>query len=79
MSGLDFNLSEEQEMVIETARRLLRTLEPRRDQHLRMIYEEQLFPEEVWEAMAEAGLLGALIPAEYGGTGLGLLGMVLAL
>jgi len=29
--------------------------------------------------MAEAGLLGALIPAEYGGTGLGLLGMALAL
>ena len=79
MSGLHFNLSEEQEMVIETARRLLRTLEPRRDQHLQMIYEEQQFPEEVWEAMAEAGLLGALIPVEYGGTGLGLLGMALAL
>jgi len=44
MSGLDFTPSEEQAMVVETAHRLLRTLEPRRDQHLRMIYEEQRFP-----------------------------------
>ncbi|MEH6875068.1 MAG: acyl-CoA dehydrogenase family protein [Candidatus Competibacter sp.] len=79
MSGLHFTLSEDQAMVVETARRLLRTLEPQRDRHLRMIYEEQRFPEEVWAAMAEAGLIGALVPVEYGGSGLGVLGMALAL
>jgi len=54
MSGLDFTLSEEQAMVVETARRLLRTLEPRRDQHLRMIYEEG-----VWGSMEQKTCLRA--------------------
>lgn len=48
MSGLHFTLSEDQAMVVETARRLLRTLEPQRDRYLRMIHDEQQFPEEAW-------------------------------
>jgi acyl-CoA dehydrogenase len=34
---------------------------------------EERFPEEIWRAAGEAGLLGAFIPKKYGGRGLGFL------
>jgi alkylation response protein AidB-like acyl-CoA dehydrogenase len=79
MSELSFALGEKQEMVLEAVRGMLRKVEPKREQYLRMIYEEQRFPDELWEAMVEAGIIGALVPEQYGGTGLGLTGMALAI
>ncbi len=79
MSGLDFSLSEEQAMVLEAVQGVIRKLEPKRDQFIRTLYEEQRFPDEVWDEMANAGIMGALVPEEYGGTGVGLLAMTLAL
>jgi alkylation response protein AidB-like acyl-CoA dehydrogenase len=76
---MDFSLDEHQSMLIEVVRDLLRKREGRREAHLKAIYEEQRFPEELWEDMGEAGILGALVPQAYGGTGLGLLGMAIAM
>lgn len=76
---MDFSLDEHQSMLIEVVRDLLRKRESRREAHLKAIYEEQRFPEELWEDMGEAGILGALVPEAYGGTGLGLLGMAIAM
>jgi len=76
---MDFRLGEDHESLLEAVRGLLRTTEPRREEHLRMIFGEQRFPEEIWDHMAQAGIVGALVPEEYGGSGLGLLGMALAL
>ncbi|MFG1374265.1 acyl-CoA dehydrogenase family protein [Xanthobacter oligotrophicus] len=38
---------------------------------------EKAFPSECWQAICEAGLGGALLPEEYGGSGVGMLEMAL--
>lgn len=78
-SGLSFAIGEEHGMILEAVEGLLRKIEPQRERYLKLIFEEQAFPEELWGEMARAGIIGALVPEEYGGTGLGLLGMTLAL
>jgi acyl-CoA dehydrogenase len=79
MARLDFSLSEGHQMVLETAQDVLRKLEPKRKEHLRQIYEERQFPEAVWRAIGDAGIMGTPVPERYGGTNMGLLGMTLAL
>lgn len=79
MDSNSFELSQEHRMVLDTTRSLLRRLEPLREEHFRLLYEEQRFPEDLWHETGRAGIFGALIPEEYGGTGLGLLAMTLAL
>lgn len=76
---MDLRFSEEQEAIRETARSIVKRLEPRRDQLRKSIFVDQVFPPEIWDAMADAGLMGALIPTEYGGSGLGLLPLALAI
>ena len=76
---LDFSLGEDQRMLIEVVRDLLRKRRDRIDRYLREIYEEQNFPEDLWDDMGQVGIFGALVPEQYGGTGLGLLGMAIAM
>ena len=76
---MEFSLSEEHGMLLDAVRGLLRKTKGEHDRYLKMIFEERRFPEEIWDQMAEAGIIGALVPEAYGGTGLGLLGMTLAL
>lgn len=77
--GLNFRLSEEHRLLLEAVHDAIKRLEPKRREFMRVIFEERRFPEELWQVMAEVGILGAIVPEEYGGTGLGLLAMVLAL
>lgn len=42
------------------------------DSYHRQVDEQRVYPEEFVEALTKAGWLAALIPAEYGGSGLGL-------
>jgi len=77
--ALDFSLSEEQQMVRDTARDVLGRFSDRRDELIHQIMVEKVFPEELWQAFAEAGFLGSIIPEEYGGTGMGLLPYALAM
>jgi alkylation response protein AidB-like acyl-CoA dehydrogenase len=65
---MDFNLNENQKMIAQTIRDF-------GDKHIRpkmMEWDEsQEFPVEVFKKMGDLGLMGVLIPAEYGGAGLG--------
>lgn len=77
--ALDFELGEEQVLIQKAIRDVVARFEPRRLEFRRLMQEERRYPAELWEALAEMGLMGSLLPEEYGGSGLGLTGLVLAL
>ncbi|MBI5966789.1 MAG: acyl-CoA dehydrogenase family protein [Deltaproteobacteria bacterium] len=73
---MDFCLTEEQKMVQEMARGFAeKELKPRAAE----IDVTRLYPLPVLKAMAELGLMGMLIPAEYGGSEAGMLSYSLAM
>lgn len=65
--GLDFKLTETQKMIAESVRDFA-------EQHIRpniMKWDEsQEFPVEIFKQLGEMGLMGVLVPEEYGGSGL---------
>jgi len=64
---LDFSLSEEQRLLKQSVRDFAeKELAP----HSREWDEKQEFPREVFTRLGELGLMGAVWPAEYGGSGL---------
>lgn len=73
---MDFTLSDEQKMIVDSARKLgerfgldyWREHDRRKD-----------FPREFWSAVCEAGIGGITLPERYGGSGLGMLEMALAI
>lgn len=67
---LGFSLSEEQLMLKKLVKDLMEKECPK--ELLRKIDEEEIYPEFLYRAMAEAGLLGAPFPEKYGGSGLGM-------
>jgi alkylation response protein AidB-like acyl-CoA dehydrogenase len=73
---MDFQLTEEQQMMREAAREFARTeLLPgviERD-------EKQQFPAEQVRMLGELGFMGMMVPPEYGGAGLDMLSYVLAM
>jgi len=65
---MNFQLTEDQMMIKETVSEFAQ----RRILPNRMIWDEaQTFPREVFSEMGEIGLMGMLVPEEYGGAGLG--------
>jgi acyl-CoA dehydrogenase len=78
MQPLTFGLTEEQRMIQETAARMVRPFESRRQEFERALRETGRVPEEFWTALADAGLLGAFVPEEYGGTAMGLTALATA-
>ncbi len=66
--GINFHLSENQQMVIDMVRNFT-------EKHIRphvMEWDEaQTFPVEIFKKLGELGLMGVLVPEEYGGSGLG--------
>jgi acyl-CoA dehydrogenase len=77
--ALDFELSQQQQLIRKAARDVIRTFEPRRKELREKVIRRREFPRDVWDALAGAGFMGSFIPAEYGGTGLGLLAMAFAI
>lgn len=71
---MDFSLSDDQVLMIDTARRIGETfgLEYWQEQD-----RNKAFPTACWQAICEAGLAGAALPEEHGGSGLGMLDMAL--
>lgn len=71
---MDFSLTEEQAMMVRTARKVGDKfgLEYWRKQD-----EAKAFPREYWRAVCDAGLCGVALPTEVGGSGLGMLEMAL--
>lgn len=76
--AFDFSLSEEHVLIQETVHKMLKQYEPRFKDFRTQIFKEQTYPEELWSAFSDAGLMGCLIPEEYGGTGMGLLALTIA-
>jgi alkylation response protein AidB-like acyl-CoA dehydrogenase len=64
---LDFSFTEEQEMLRESVRRLMERHAPR--EVLRAHDRDETFPNDVYAAWAEAGLLALPFPEEVGGLG----------
>ena len=75
---MDFDLSEEQRMLKEASHRFCEKELSR--EYVRHLDEQTDFPpDDLWQKVADFGLLKANIPIEYGGQGLGLLDLVLTL
>ena len=71
---MEFTLSDEHQMLLDTVDKIGRDFP-------RNYYVEhaktQTFPQEQWDALAQAGILGVNTPEEYGGSGMGMLALVL--
>lgn len=67
-SGYDFAVSESQQMVIQMVRDFAeKNIRP----YVMEWDESQTFPIETFKQLGELGLMGVLVPEEYGGSGLG--------
>lgn len=66
--GMNFSLSENQKMITDMVRDFAeKYIRP----HVMEWDESQVFPVEVFKKLGELGLMGVLVPEEYGGAGLG--------
>ncbi len=75
--ALDFALTDEQKLVQTSVRTMLQKYIPRRAE-FRQMNAERRFPQELWDDFAAIGLLGCLVPEQYGGNNAGLLTLTLA-
>lgn len=72
---MDFQLSEEQQLIRDTARRIAtEVIAPRAAE----LDETGIYPEDIFQVYKETGLLGLGFPEELGGSGAGLFGLALA-
>src|SRR5438477_3591804 len=67
---MSFELSAEEQLIVEAVREL--AAGPNGRAHWRERALANTFPERLWQALADAGYLGTLVPVEHGGAGLGL-------
>lgn len=66
---MDFDFSEDQIMIRDTARKFLEKECPK--EKVRELKEDELgYDPRMWQGMAELGWMGLILPEEYGGTGL---------
>ncbi|MDP6945096.1 MAG: acyl-CoA dehydrogenase family protein, partial [Myxococcota bacterium] len=77
--ALGFDLSDEHRLIQKSMKQCLEPFADRQEELRDAIFVEKRFPEELWRAICDTGLLGSVIPEEYGGTGMGLLSMSVAL
>ncbi|MGH8937161.1 MAG: acyl-CoA dehydrogenase family protein [Acidimicrobiia bacterium] len=73
---MDFELAPE---LTELQRTVRRMAQERVKPVARRLDEEEKYPEELFQLFAELGLMGLAIPEEYGGSGAGTLGLVVAI
>ncbi len=72
---MDFELTEEQKLIRNTARRIAQErVAPRAAE----IDQTKQYPEDIFQLYKEHGFLGLAIPTEYGGSGAGVMGLSLA-
>ena len=65
-------------MLVEALGEALKPWATDRKKELRDMVKESIFPQELWQTFADVGLMGALVPEQYGGTDVGLLPLSLA-
>lgn len=73
---LNFDLTDEQKMLVQTASEIAGDFGP---EYWREKDKANAFPEEFWKALVEAGFVGIVIPEKYGGGGMGMSDMILAM
>jgi acyl-CoA dehydrogenase len=73
---LDFELSPEQKMIVQTALDVARDFGP---EYWREKDKKHEFPEDFWKCLIEAGFTGIVVPENYGGGGMGMSEMILAM
>jgi acyl-CoA dehydrogenase len=73
---LDFELSAEQKMIVQTAKDVAKDFGP---EYWREKDKKHEFPEDYWKSLVEAGFPGIVVPEKYGGGGMGMFEMVLAM
>ena len=73
---MDFRLTEEQRLMVDTARRVGESFGL---DYWREIDAEKAFPTAYWKAVCDAGLCGVALPEEHGGAGLGMLHLTMVL
>jgi len=73
---LDFELTAEQKMIVQTAADIAHDFGP---EYWREKDKKHEFPEDFWKSLIEAGFTGIVVPEKYGGGGLGMFEMVLAM
>jgi acyl-CoA dehydrogenase len=66
---MDFELTDEQKMIKDTARKVGETFGL---DYWAKHDREHAFPAELWQAVCDAGLCGAALPEKYGGSGMGM-------
>lgn len=72
---MNFELPEEYRILQESCRRLAQDkVKPR----ARSLDEDPAYPHDLFAVFADAGLFGLVFPEEYGGSGAGILGLVIA-
>lgn len=72
---MDFELSETQKLIRDTARTFAKNVVAPK---ARDTDRKEIFPAETYRQMGELGLLGVNVPAEYGGAGAGVISYALA-
>jgi alkylation response protein AidB-like acyl-CoA dehydrogenase len=77
--SLNFTLSPEQVETRKMMHDLFHRLESKRAQFREQSVRKKEFPQEIWDAMAHAKVMGALIPKKWGGTDAGLLTLTFAI
>lgn len=75
--SLDFNLSEENVMLVDAVGEAIKPWANERKAELQDMVDNTVFPQELWQTFADIGLLGCLVPEAYGGTDVGLLPLAL--
>lgn len=73
---MDFELTAEQKMIVEAASDIAKDFGP---EYWREKDKKHEFPEDFWKTLVEAGFPGIVIPENYGGSGMGMFEMVLAM
>src|ERR1700749_2986109 len=72
---MDFGFTDEQRMLRDSVSKLLQ--KHATPEYVRKPDRERTYPEELFQAWAEAGLIGLPFPEEYGGSGGSLMDMVI--
>lgn len=72
---MQFDLSEEQTMLADIARRVGEKFGL---DYWRELDAKKAFPVDIWQAICDAGLCGVAVPEAYGGSGLGMLDLAIA-
>lgn len=76
MKTLDFELTDEQKMIVQAASEVAKDFGP---EYWREKDKNHVFPDDFWKALVDAGFVGAVIPEKYGGGGMGMFEMILAM